>query len=34
MTGVDMVVAEARIRYRVALRFDDEVDRFVRPSPG
>jgi acyl-CoA thioester hydrolase len=24
--GVDMVVAEARIRYRAALRFDDEFE--------
>ena len=28
--GVDMVVAEARIRYLTALRFDDEADIVVR----
>jgi acyl-CoA thioester hydrolase len=28
--GVDMVVAEARIRYRAPLRFDDEFDVVVR----
>jgi acyl-CoA thioester hydrolase len=30
--GVDMVVAEARIRYRAALRFDDEFE--VRATIG
>jgi acyl-CoA thioester hydrolase len=28
--GVDMVVAEARVRYLAPLRFDDEVDLVVR----
>jgi acyl-CoA thioester hydrolase len=28
--GIDMVVAEARIRYLVPLRFDDEFDLVVR----
>lgn len=28
--GVDMVVAEARVRYLAAVRFDDEVDLLAR----
>jgi acyl-CoA thioester hydrolase len=28
--GIDMVVAEARVRYRAPLRFDDEVELVVR----
>jgi acyl-CoA thioester hydrolase len=31
-SGVDMVVAEARIRYRSALRFDDEFEARVTVS--
>ena len=29
--GIDMVVAEARLRYLAPLRFDDEVDLMVGP---
>jgi acyl-CoA thioester hydrolase len=28
--GIDMVVAEANVRYRAPLRFDDEVELVVR----